>query len=205
MSVVRLEAYRHKTVWIAMYMTSSMGGRRGERQGDASIMAGACDLGGRPLGFAPRSPRYERGNTHLSKNTLSQNWLRMNSNVNVPIIPKRKRIDIDQQPFDRSFFEVSKFRTRTLGHETSIPREEDGAMRFDDLINKICDNTFWPDNLCCVRGCSAMSSRKIRRGQSRLRTDHRALQPTSTPSVLLAVIQPNQRCLFVQLKEQTLP
>ena len=53
--------------------------------------------------------------------------------------------------------------------------------------------------MCCVRGCSAMSSRNNRRGQARLRADHRALHPTSTPSVPLAVISPNQRCLLVQL------
>ena len=35
--------------------------------------------------------------------------------------------------------------------------------------------------------------------QSEDEHDHRALQPTSTPSVLLAVIQPNHRCLFLQL------
>ena len=28
-----------------------------------------------------------------------------------------------------------------------------------------CDVTFWPDNLCCVRGCSAMSSRGNRKDQ----------------------------------------
>ena len=70
--VVRPEAYRHRTVWIAMYMTSTLRGRRGERQGDAAIMIGACDFGGRPLGFAPRSPRHKGGNTHLSKNTCIQ-------------------------------------------------------------------------------------------------------------------------------------
>ena len=37
--------------------------------------------------------------------------------------------------------------------------------------------------MCCVRGCSAMRSRNNRRGQARLRADHRALHPTSTPSV----------------------
>ena len=35
----------------------------------ATVMVGACDPGGRPLGLAPRSPRNEVGNTHLSKNT----------------------------------------------------------------------------------------------------------------------------------------
>ena len=51
----------------------------------------------------------------------------------------------------------------------------------------------------CDSGCSAMSSRNNRKDQPRLRADNRALQPTSTPSVLLAVVQPNQHCLFVQL------
>ena len=44
----------------------------GERQSDAAIMLGACDLGGRPSGFAPKSSRHERGNTHLSKSI----WVR---------------------------------------------------------------------------------------------------------------------------------
>ena len=60
----------------------------------------------------------------------------VNSNFNVPI-PERKWIDIDPQPFDRCCFEVSEFTTRTLRHDASIPREEDGAVRFDDLINKL--------------------------------------------------------------------
>ena len=42
--------------------------------------------------------------------------------------------------------------------------------------------------LCCVRGCSAKSSRNNRKrnnrkDQARLRADHRALHPTSTPLV----------------------
>ena len=39
------------------------------------------------------------------------------SNVHV-LIPERKWIDIDPQPFDRCCFEVSKFMTRTLRHDT---------------------------------------------------------------------------------------
>ena len=53
--------------------------------------------------------------------------------------------------------------------------------------------------MCCVRGCSAMSSRNNRKDQPRLRADSRALQPTSTPSVPLAVIQCNQHRFLVQL------
>ena len=33
-------------------------------------------------------------------------------------------------------FEVSKFMIRLLRHDETIPREDDGAVRFDDLIEK---------------------------------------------------------------------
>ena len=59
----------------------------------------------------------------------------VNSNVNVPIL-ERKWTDIGPQPFDHSCFQVSKFMTRTLRHD-SIPRDEDGAVRFDDLMQKL--------------------------------------------------------------------
>ena len=58
------------------------------------------------------------------------------SSHSIPI-DERKWIDVDAQPLDHSCFEVSKFMTRTLRHEASIPREEDGAVNFDDLIGKL--------------------------------------------------------------------
>ena len=58
----------------------------------------------------------------------------VNSSINVPI-RERKWIDSDPQQFDRSCFEVSKFMTGTLRHESSIPREEDGI--FDHLVEKL--------------------------------------------------------------------
>ena len=60
----------------------------------------------------------------------------VNSSVNVPV-RERKWRDIGPQPFDRSCFEVSKFMTKTLRHESSIPQEEDGAVMFDDLIEEL--------------------------------------------------------------------
>ena len=54
----------------------------------------------------------------------------------VPIC-ERIWIDIDPQPFYHSCFAVSKFMTRSLRHDSSIHREEDGAVRFDDLIEKL--------------------------------------------------------------------
>ena len=53
----------------------------------------------------------------------------VNSFIGVPI-REGKWIDTDPQPFDRSCFEVSKFLTRTLRHDSSILRDEDGAVRF---------------------------------------------------------------------------
>ena len=40
--------------------------------GSAAIVVGACDPGGHPPGFAPRSPRHAGSNAHLSKKHLSQ-------------------------------------------------------------------------------------------------------------------------------------
>ena len=54
----------------------------------------------------------------------------VNSSINV-LFRDRKWIDTVPQPFDHSCFEVS------LRHDSSIPREEDGAARFDDLIEKL--------------------------------------------------------------------
>ena len=58
------------------------------------------------------------------------------SSNSVPI-NERRWMDIDTQPFDHSCFEVSKFMTRTLRHDSSIPQDEDGAVKFDDLIEKL--------------------------------------------------------------------
>ena len=58
------------------------------------------------------------------------------SSNSVPI-NERKLIDIDTQPFDQNCFELSKFTTRTLRHEASIPRENDGAVKFDDVVEKL--------------------------------------------------------------------
>ena len=58
----------------------------------------------------------------------------VNSFINV-LIRERKWIDIDPQPFDHSCFAVSNFMIRLLRHE-AILREDDGAVRFDDLIEK---------------------------------------------------------------------
>ena len=50
------------------------------------------------------------------------------------LIRKRKWIVIDTQPFDHSCFAVSKVMIRLLRHDASVPREDDGSVRFDDLM-----------------------------------------------------------------------
>ena len=52
-------------------------------------------------------------------------------------IKERIWIDIDPKPFNRGCFAVSKFLITSLRHDdASIPREDDGAVRFDDLIEE---------------------------------------------------------------------
>ena len=58
------------------------------------------------------------------------------SPVSIPIL-ERKWIDIDTQPFDQNCFAVSTAMIRLLRHGASVPREDDGAVRFDDLMKNI--------------------------------------------------------------------
>ena len=72
----------------------------------------------------------------------------MSSNF-VPI-HERRWTDIDTQPFHHSCFAVSKFRTRTLRHDSSVLREDDGAVRLDDLIDKFkVDRVRWHCAMDC--------------------------------------------------------
>ena len=48
---------------------------------------------------------------------------------------ERKRIDVDRGKFSQGCFNVSKFMIRLLRHDT-VHREDDGAVRFDDLAEK---------------------------------------------------------------------
>ena len=57
------------------------------------------------------------------------------SPVSIPI-RERKWIDINPASFNEGCFAVSKFMIRFLRHEEHIPGEDDGAVRFDDLIEE---------------------------------------------------------------------
>ena len=46
---------------------------------------------------------------------------------------ERKWMDIERGTFCQGCFDVSKIMIRLLRHDESVHREEDGAMRFDDL------------------------------------------------------------------------
>ena len=61
----------------------------------------------------------------------------VNLSSNSVLVNERKWIVIETQPFDHSSFALSQIMTRTLRHEASIPREIDGAVKFDDLIEKL--------------------------------------------------------------------
>ena len=49
---------------------------------------------------------------------------------------ERKWIDVDPGKFSQGCFQVSKFMIRLLRHDDTVPREDDGALRFDDLAGK---------------------------------------------------------------------
>ena len=57
------------------------------------------------------------------------------SPVSIPT-RERKRIDISSATYSQGGFEVSKCMIRLLRHDETIPREDDGAARFDDLIEE---------------------------------------------------------------------
>ena len=56
------------------------------------------------------------------------------SSISIPI-RERKWIDINPETFCEDCF-ASKAMIRLLRHDASIPREDDGAVRFDDLIER---------------------------------------------------------------------
>ena len=66
----------------------------------------------------------------------------------VSIIPIRERkwIDVDTPPFDHSCFAVSKVMIRLLRHGTSIPREDDEAVRFEDLVKEFEAKFYGPSH-----------------------------------------------------------
>ena len=49
---------------------------------------------------------------------------------------ERKWIDINPERFRQDCFTVSKAIVRLLRHDQSIPREDDGAVRFDDIMEE---------------------------------------------------------------------
>ena len=62
-------------------------------------------------------------------------------------IPSRERkwTDINPGTYSQGCFELSNFMIRLLGHDESVPREDDGAVRFDDLAFFILITSGWVD------------------------------------------------------------
>ena len=60
------------------------------------------------------------------------------STLTLVSIPSRERklIDVDTGKYGQGWFEVSKFMIRLLQHDDTVHREDDGAVRFDDLAEK---------------------------------------------------------------------
>ena len=60
-------------------------------------------------------------------------------------------LHVHSQLFLSPHFALSKFMTRTLRHESSILREKDGAIKIDDLVEKmkgqIVSTLRWTDKI----------------------------------------------------------
>ena len=60
---------------------------------------------------------------------------------------ERDWIDVEPGPFDRSCFDVSKKVIRLLRHDSSVPREEDGAVEFRILAHmfrsEFASSSYW--------------------------------------------------------------
>ena len=58
----------------------------------------------------------------------------MLSSTTVPVpYHERKWIDVEPGRFDNGCLEVSKLMIRLLRHDDTVPREDDGAVKFQDL------------------------------------------------------------------------
>ena len=82
-------------------------------------------------------------------------------NLSSNYVPTRERKwrDINPAQFSQSCFAVSKFMIRSLRHDKIIPRGDDGAVRFDDLIEefkvKFVGTLQWADDAwenCLAKG-----------------------------------------------------
>ena len=65
----------------------------------------------------------------------------VNLSSNYVLVHERIWTDIDPQPFNHVYFAVSKFKIRLLRHNSI--REGDGAVRFDDVIEKVQGKVRW--------------------------------------------------------------
>ena len=54
--------------------------------------------------------------------------------VSVPL-RKRKWVDVNPGSYDHECYVISKAMTRLLRHDQNIPRETDGAVKYEDIVD----------------------------------------------------------------------
>ena len=64
------------------------------------------------------------------------------SSVSIPLRAS-KWIDVDSERFRQDCFVVSKAMIQLLRHDQSVPREDDGAVRFDEIMEEFKANVRW--------------------------------------------------------------
>ena len=105
------------------------------------LMRTVCQVvlsGSHPSCLAPdeHSKGEEYKETCREGKTTGQTSNSTLSSVSIPH-HERKWVDVEPGTFDQHFLEVSKLMIRLVRHDDSVDREEDGAVRFEDLASMI--------------------------------------------------------------------
>ena len=112
---------RDRTVfWVANGMDTYVT----ETSEDISIESVEHGCTGKPVAKAEPQPK-----PHLTLSPVSI------------LFRERKSRDINPGTYSQGCFEVSNFMIRLVRHDESVPREDDGAVRFDDLAEKFTQNS----------------------------------------------------------------
>ena len=76
--------------------------------------------------------------------------------VSVPL-RERKWLDVNPGSYDHECYVISKAITRLLRHDQNIPRETDGAIKYEDIVEELIQQEEREE----VRWCFAMLTQRL--------------------------------------------
>ena len=82
-----------------------------------------------------RERDQQKRNGDVGRDSHRRHW-REYASMTIPVsYHERKWMDVEPRRFDKSCLEVSKLIIKLLRHDSSVPREEDGAVKFQDMAS----------------------------------------------------------------------